>query len=106
MTKLYLIKSEIDRKKTGDVIIDLDKVFTYKIAKDEKEYILVLDYTQADSVKACFKTEEAVKKELTNIFIALGQDTSIVNELIPFEIENKLDKLQKIMKIKEMLNAD
>lgn len=102
MTKLYLVKSECEREDVGDVIVDLEKVFTFRIFQSDGKIILAMDYTNKDRVAARFSTVETAKKELKNIFNVLGDDTSIVDELVVTirdsqKMEDKLIKLKALM---------
>jgi hypothetical protein len=68
---MYLLRSDTGR--LGEVIVDLDKIFTIKFYFHESDgYIISMDYTNKDTAGVGFKNESDARAELSKILHAMG----------------------------------
>lgn len=81
MQKFYLLQSKHPKEDAGDVIIDVNNMKAFFLAKiKENEFLLKID-VQDNSFHAVFSTEEQVRLELKSILHELGQDESIAYKI-------------------------
>lgn len=105
MTKLYLCKSENTFYESHDVIMNLDKVLTLRIIKEQEDnkFILQIDYNHEDAVSMLFSSEENAKKALSDILAAMGGDSGIANLIDIKSRSNR--KAEFLKKLEQAINS-
>ncbi len=104
MTKLFLMQSKSKEEDAGDVIVDLNKIFTFRIIKKDKLFSLALDYTETDKVSAVFDNLEDTREVLKSIFSALGQDVLLADAMQPIVYRDKSKEKIAVM-LKDLMGS-
>lgn len=91
MAKLFHFKSDHDRERIGDVIVNLDKVLTIRAYEKEGQFCIIMDYTREDQIRAWFKDKEKFLSEFKRLVNEIGGDISIVDDYVLMPIPNRID---------------
>jgi hypothetical protein len=81
MSNLYLLESNHEENNSSNVIIDLDKALTIRCFKVGHAYVMQLDYTTRDAIRALFDTEERLRNSLFDIFLKMTRDEILAKQL-------------------------
>lgn len=106
MQKLYLFKSDHEREKIGDVILDLNTIKTINCAIVDDCHVLAVHYDDDQWYKQWFKDENNFNNEFHNLLIAMGMSEHDALEMRKSIVMTKrTDQAQKAQKLKELIDS-
>jgi len=106
MSTLFLLKSDHDNEKIGDVIVALDKIISIRAFTDTNdEYCLSVEVLES-SYKAWFKDKVNFTKQFKELICALDGNTTIADEMTIEKIPSQEDRAKRILnKIQESMSV-
>lgn len=106
MQKLYLFKSDHEREKIGDVIIDLNAIRCIKCVDAKDMLCILVEFDDDHGFKQWFKDKNNFDNELHNILIGMGMSEQAALELKrDIVIADRNKDLEKAKRLTEMLDT-
>lgn len=95
MSKVFLISSDHDKEKLGDVLIVLDKVVAIKAVEINGEYLLVIEDVNDTTFKQWFKDKNNCITALKELVTALGGDETLAEKVTFYKAKD--DKKKEVV---------